>query len=114
MRLLTLRHLLRDLGFVVPQGEQAHAYLWLRLSNCGDPQVRLAGSDLNRLRRERNRADYEVERTLSRGDALLQVRAARLILQMLTVAGKDPVRTRIRDAMRIYERDVLKNVTWQP
>src|SRR5712692_3941849 len=36
------RQLVRDLGFVVPRADQAHAYLWLRLSNCGDPQVRLA------------------------------------------------------------------------
>ena len=27
--------LLTGLGFTVPNGEQAHAYLWLRLSNCG-------------------------------------------------------------------------------
>lgn len=31
------RVLLRGLGFRVPRGDQAHAYLWLRLSNCGDP-----------------------------------------------------------------------------
>src|SRR5438445_3393042 len=71
------RQLLRDLGFVVPRADQAHAYLWLRLSNCGDPQVRLAGSDLNRLRRERNRADYDIDQTLGHAHALLQVQAGR-------------------------------------
>jgi uncharacterized protein (UPF0332 family) len=77
------RRLFRDLRFRVPRGDQAHAYLWLRLSNCGDPQVRLAGSDLNTLRRERNRADYDLEQTLGHSDALLQVGSARRIIQIL-------------------------------
>jgi hypothetical protein len=33
--------LLEDLRFVVPRAERGHAYLWLRLSNCGDGQVQL-------------------------------------------------------------------------
>src|SRR5262249_25817582 len=36
------RRMLSDLGFVVPRGDRAHAYLWRRLSNCGDIQVQLA------------------------------------------------------------------------
>jgi hypothetical protein len=28
------RHLLRELGFPAPRGDQAHAYLWLRLSTA--------------------------------------------------------------------------------
>jgi hypothetical protein len=31
------RQLLIDLRFAVPHADRAHAYLWLRLSNCGDP-----------------------------------------------------------------------------
>jgi uncharacterized protein (UPF0332 family) len=108
------RHLLCDLGFTVPLGDQAHAYLWLRLSNCGDLQVQLAGSDLNTLRRERNRSDYDVNRDLNQADALLQVRAAGRILQILDGAGKDPIRVQITDAMKTYERDILKVVTWKP
>jgi uncharacterized protein (UPF0332 family) len=108
------RQLLRDLGFLVPRGDQAHAYLWLRFSNCGDSQVQLAGSDLNRLRRERNRSDYDIEQTLVHTDALLQVLAAKRIVQVLDTAAADPTRTQITDQMKIYERDVLKSVTWQP
>ena len=44
------RQYLSDLGFVVPRADQAHAYLWRRLSNCGNSQVQTAGSDLNALR----------------------------------------------------------------
>jgi uncharacterized protein (UPF0332 family) len=108
------RRLLRDLGFLVPRADQAHAYLWLRLSNCGDSQVEMAGSDLNTLRRDRNRADYDVEQTLDQHDARVQVQAARIIIQTLDGASTDPLRSQITDAMKIYERDVLRNVTWQP
>ena len=108
------RRLLRSLGFQVPRGDQAHAYLWLRLSNCGDPSTVLAGSDLNRLRRERNRADYDVEQPFDHAYGLVQVQAAQRIIQTLDTAAHDPTRTQITDAMKIYEGDVLKQVTWQP
>jgi hypothetical protein len=29
-------------------------------------------------------------------------------------AAVEPIRTQITDAMKIYERDVLKDVTWHP
>jgi hypothetical protein len=51
------RLLLRRCGFAVPRGEQAHAYLWLRLSNCGHPDLAHAGAELNDLRSQRNWAD---------------------------------------------------------
>lgn len=108
------RNLIRDLGFVVPRGDQAHAYLWLRLSNSLHAQLQLAGSELNSLRRERNRADYDLDRTLGHDDARLQVQAARQISRILEVAATETARTQVRDAIRIYERDVLKQQTWQP
>ena len=95
------RDLLSDLGFRVPRAGQAHAYLWLRLSNCGDPQVQLAGSDLNRLRRERNRSDYDIEQTLDHADTFLQILAAKRIVQVLDAAAADPTRTQITDRMKI-------------
>ena len=52
----TARRLLRDLGFRTPRADQAHAYLWLRLSNCGDAQMVTAGQKLQDLRGERNRS----------------------------------------------------------
>ena len=108
------RHLLQDLSFTVPIGDQAHAYLWLRLSNSGNLPVQLAGSDLNTLRRERNRSDYDIHRDLNQADALLQVRAAARIIQILDGASNDPIRGQITDTMKIYERDILKVVTWKP
>jgi hypothetical protein len=36
------------------------------------------------------------------------------ILQVLDAAGQEPTRTRIKDAMIVYERDVLHDVSWRP
>ena len=108
------RRLLRGLGFRVPHGDQAHAYLWLRLLNCGDAQTELAGSNLNALRRDRNFADYDVDLSLTQATAARQVGTARLIIQQLDAAALEPTRTNITDAMKLYENNVLKQVTWTP
>jgi hypothetical protein len=42
------------------------------------------------------------------------VQTARRILQILGSAVGEPLRTQITEAMRVYERAVLKDVTWQP
>jgi uncharacterized protein (UPF0332 family) len=54
------RQLMIQCGFAVPRADQAHAYLWLRLSNAGHPDVQQAGAQLSFLRQERNRADYDI------------------------------------------------------
>jgi hypothetical protein len=108
------RHLLEDLGFTVPQADRAHAYLWLRLYNCGDAQVQAAGADLNALRRDRNWADYNLPRPLVQAFAQARLPDTERIIQILDAAALEPTRTQITDAMRIYERDVLYDVTWHP
>ena len=108
------RQLLLALGFRVPQADRAHAYLWSRLSNAGISQVRKAGRQLNDLRRERNWSDYDEYRTIAQATAVQNVRLAEEIIQALDAAAVDPIRTQITDAMKVYERDVLKDVTWHP
>lgn len=108
------RQLLLDLGFQVPQADRAHGYLWLRLSNAGVAEVMKAGSLLNDLRRERNRADYDDRRITTQGMADQSVRFAEEVIQALDAAAVEPTRTQITDAMKIYERDVLHDVTWHP
>lgn len=108
------RQLLHDLGFRVPQADRAHGYLWLRLSNSVVVEVQEAGRKLNELRRLRNRADYEERRRINQADAITSVRLAEEVIQALDAAAIEPVRTQITDAMKIYERDVLKDVTWHP
>ena len=97
-----------------PQADRAHGYLWLRLSNAGVAEVKKAGSLLNDLRRERNRADYDDHRTITQAIAAQNVQFANEVIQALDAAAVDPVRTQITDAMKVYERDVLHDVTWHP
>jgi uncharacterized protein (UPF0332 family) len=108
------RQLMLDLHFRVPQADRAHAYLWLRLANCGDPQIQQAGADLNDLRRDRNGADYDLGRLMRLRVAQTDVQAAARIIHTLDTAAIEPTRSQITDAMKIYERDVLHDVTWHP
>jgi len=111
-------HVARDLllacGFTAPRGDQAHSYLWLRLSNATAPDVENAGRELQTLRRDRNRADYDLTRPLDQATAAAQVQAAEDIVNVLETAGRVPIVNQITDAMKVYERDVLKAVTWHP
>jgi hypothetical protein len=75
--------------------------------------VQRAGTDLNSLRSDRNRADYDLAIAYQRGLVATQLQAARLIIQILD-AIQEPIRTQITDGMKVYERDVLKDVTWHP
>ncbi len=106
--------LLRALRFVVPRADRAHAYLWLRLANSTHAGVNHAGLSLKHLRGERNRADYEHHFRLSQATAVKYVRFAEDIIRALDAAALEPTRTQITDAMKIYERDVLRDVTWRP
>jgi uncharacterized protein (UPF0332 family) len=107
------RSLLRQSGFRVPNAEQAHAYLWLRLSNSGHPDVSNAGARLNRLRSMRNWADYDFDQPLDAAAAILHVGIATDIVQLFhQLANEAAIRARVVDAIKIYERDVLREVTW--
>lgn len=108
------RRLFADLQFIVPRADQAHQYLVFRLSNSGEAAAEQAGRDLETLRRLRNRADYDEAPALTQPQASAAVQLAAGIIQGLDAARQDPARTRIRDCMIIYERDVLHDVTWQP
>jgi uncharacterized protein (UPF0332 family) len=108
------RDLLADLRFTVPRADRAHQYLVFRLGNCGESAVEQAGRDLDTLRRLRNRADYDETPPLTQPQAAAAAQVADAIVQVLDAARQEPTRTRIRDTMIVYERDVLRDVTWQP
>jgi uncharacterized protein (UPF0332 family) len=107
------RQLLEELGFRVPKADRAHAYLSMRLNNCGDTPMQQAAADLHSLRSLRNQADYDLQRPIRQTVALAQTQIVQQIIQTLTAARQEPIRTPITDAMRNYERDVLGDVTWQ-
>ncbi len=107
--------LLQQRGFVVPQGDRAHGHLWLRISNCGYAPLEKVGRDLSYLRTVRNTADYDLNYSLGQATASRHVQLASDSIDLLEqAAGMPTVLTQITDAMRNYERDVLKEVTWQP
>jgi uncharacterized protein (UPF0332 family) len=108
------RQLVEDLGFTVPRADRAHSYLWLRLSNCGEAWLQQAGRELNDLRRHRNEADYDLARSVRSGFARSHEQLATRIIRIFESAALEPTRTQITDSMKIYERDVLKDVTWHP
>ncbi len=108
------RSLLVALSFRVPHGDRAHGYLWMRLSNAGHTATIQAGRDLNDLRQERNRADYDEHRTATQARAAQNVRFAEAVIRALDAAAVEPIRTQITDTMKVYERDVLRDVTWHP
>jgi uncharacterized protein (UPF0332 family) len=108
------RELLLSLGFRVPQAERGHSYLWLRLANAGVADVRIAGNRLNALRGQRNRADYASHPSVPQATAANEVKNAEDIIQALDAAAVEPIRTQITDALKVYERDILHDVTWHP
>jgi len=63
---------------------------------------------------DRYRADYDETPPLTQPQAAAAVQIATGIVQSLDAAGQEPTRTRIRDSMIVYERDVLRDVTWRP
>ncbi len=71
-------------------------------------------ADLETLRRLRNRADYDETPVLTQPQGAAAVQIAEAIIQGLDAGRQEPARTRITDAMIVYERDVLQDVTWQP
>ena len=106
------RQFLLRCEFQAPTSDRAHAYLWLRLSNCGSPNLSQAGERLNALRGSRNAADYDLERTIQRNEALAQVLAAKKVIEVLD-ASSDPDKKQITESIKAYERDVLKEATWR-
>jgi uncharacterized protein (UPF0332 family) len=107
------REFMDSLGFTVPQADRAHAYLWLRLQNCGESALEQLGRDLQDLRRQRNYADYDLKRTYFQSDAHREVRRAATLIQVLNTVV-EPTRTQVMNAIKDYERLVLQNVTWHP
>jgi hypothetical protein len=108
------RRMFTDLKFTVPRADRAHQYLVFRLSNSSEPTIEQAGRDLETLRRLRNRADYDETPVLKQPQSAAAVQLAESTIRALDAAQPEPTRTKIRDAMIVYERDVLRDVTWQP
>lgn len=106
------RDFLSTLGFETPRADLAHAFLWRRLGNSGHAPLALAGSRLNQLRGERNRADYDLNLDLAWKDAQAAVRSAAMIIAEVQNLSPEECR-QATEAMKTYERDVLRESTWR-
>ncbi len=106
------RAFLTELGFDTPRADAAHAYLWRRLENGGHVPLALAGSRLNQLRGERNRADYDLQTDLRWKDAQAAVKSAAMIVTALQSLPPN-ARQQITEAMKNYEHNVLRESTWR-
>ncbi len=108
------RQLFLQWGFAVPQSDKAHAYLWLRLANAGHVDIERGGDDLNNMRGIRNEADYDLKRPFDQQVALDMVHLATDVVYLLeSVVTVPSVQAQVVDTIKIYERDVLRHVTWQ-
>ena len=106
------RSMLAGLGFVVPRADLAHAFLWRRLENSKITKLVSVGSDLGALRRERNQADYDLHTTIAQSTALRAVTSATTLFDTLKGLTSEELRS-ATEAMKIYERDVLRETTWR-
>jgi uncharacterized protein (UPF0332 family) len=106
---------LAAIGFRVPTySEQSHVFASRRWSNTGDGGIYEAGKLLNTLRSDRNRADYDKHATIVASHAGDAVEAAQIVIERLDQLLRDkPLRTDVTEAIKNYERDVLKEVTWK-
>lgn len=107
------RDFFQSLGFDVPRSDTAHAFFWRRLENSGNKSLRQAGTALVLLRRQRNRADYDVEETVIQRDAHGAITNSAETIRAINSLGHDDRRAAV-DVIKAYERDVLRETTWRP
>lgn len=87
----TARQLLQDVGIRLPKGEQIHMKATFCLRGCGNRSAAEAAAELEVLRTERNRADYELEgRATTQAAAQSQVQTAKEIVAKLDQCRSGP------------------------
>ena len=107
------REFLGRLGFQLRQSDQAHAAIYRRLTGSKDVQLRKAGDSLMQLKRLRNRADYDISQPYSTSEARTAVQEAALLMTRIDGFIDEKQLAEITQRIREYERDVLREVTWQ-
>ena len=98
--------------FLTRQSDQAHVAVSRRLGASQVKGLVDLGRALADMKRERNRADYDLPRPFSQSDSLELVERVDAVQSTAFDLSADEQRVAI-DNMRRYERDVLREVTWQ-
>ena len=107
------RRALQRLGFAIRQGDQAHAAVHRRWSNCGNTELAKVGELLNDLRSERNVADYDLDKPFASRRADDAISDSEFILNQLAQSLTAEEQAKLVAEIRRYERDVLRDVTWR-
>ena len=99
--------ILRGLGFRVGKGAAAHGEVYHCLSNCLDPEVEDAASEINDLHRQRNQADYQLEVTNVERPAIVIkiVQTAGAVIGDLDTAFTGPRRPQLQAAIAKWRKE---------
>jgi hypothetical protein len=102
--------LLARTGVVLPPAPEAHQKLRFCLLPSGEVSGAEAGEKLESLRRDRNRADYDLGQSRSEDTdfARRQVRVALEIAHCVESCGAEPAWSRFRTNIRAYATKVLR------
>lgn len=106
------RAFFESLEFEVPRSDAAHAFFWRRLENSQHASLKSAGSALVQLRRQRNRADYDVNETVIQRDAHAAIVRSSETIRLIDSLGPNDRQAAV-EAIKKYERDVLRESTWR-
>lgn len=107
------RDFLASLGFRTRQSDQAHAGLYRRLSCSKRDELDEAARSLMDLRGLRNAADYEIMPPYAKSAVVQAADRVRDIFERIDLPRDAEELNSITETIRAYERDVLREVTWQ-
>ena len=102
--------LLARTGILFPPGPEAHQKARFCLLQSGESPGIEAGEKLESLRRDRNRADYDLRQPRSESPpfARRQVHVALEILDCVEMCGTEPAWPQFRTNVRAYATNVLR------
>ena len=107
------RDFMATLGFRTRKNDQAHTGLYRRLSSSKSDVLIEAGRLLLALRSLRNQADYDLDYDFQKAEAVEAAKDAETIFDQLNSQNDPALLVKITDTIRAYERDVLREATWQ-
>ncbi len=99
----------RELGFKISDGPQTHGQLLARINNCGTPELQSLYNDLVDLYKHRRLADYDLNSSFFRGQALVALivaSAGQVIAAIKRCQQSQDLRIQIRNGIREYERKI--------
>ncbi len=102
--------LIKEMGVALPVGPESHQKVRYCLMESGEAMGLRAGNSLQLLRKQRNVADYDLDKSaeFNAKGALQWIERARAILEVLQNCREEPARTRFRDGLRNYAANVLR------